>query len=77
MIGISSSQYKSNVMDFDVDKLTILFMVGYERPSYDPNINHISLRIQYARNWYEYMGGVENYNRRCRRIVLWKNKYRQ
>lgn len=57
MIGVTPSQYKTNSINFSVDKLTILFMVGYERPSYDPNVNHIATRKTYARNWYEYISG--------------------
>lgn len=55
MIGITASEFKSNSMNFSVDKLTILFMAGYERPSYNPDINHIETRKAFARNWYSYI----------------------
>lgn len=58
MIGVTPSEFKTNSINFSVDKLTILFMVGYERPSYDPNVNHIATRKQYAQSWYQYMGGT-------------------
>jgi len=58
MIGITSSQFKSNSMNFSLDKLTILFMVGRLRPSYDPSINHINTRKMMAGLWYDYMGGI-------------------
>ena len=57
MINITGSQFLSNSMDWSSDKLAVLFMAAYERPSYDPNINHYDLRMQYALNWFEYMGG--------------------
>lgn len=58
MIGISGSDFLNNTMNWTPDKLAVLFMAGYERPSYDPNINHYANRMQNALNWYEYMGGV-------------------
>lgn len=58
MINISSSQFKTNSMHFNLDKLTILFMVGRLRPSYDPAINHINTRKMLATYWLEYMGGT-------------------
>ncbi len=57
MIGISGQDFLNNTMNWNPDKLAILFMAGYERPSYDPNINHYENRKQYALNWYSYMGG--------------------
>lgn len=57
MVGISGNQFKANSMGWDVRKLTIMFMVGYERPDYDPAVNHISARIQYADYWYQYFSG--------------------
>lgn len=77
MIGITASQFKTNEMNFSLDKLTILFMIGYERPSYDPDVNHIATRIQFAINWYYYITGQLPYyklKRNGRRIILWKNK---
>lgn len=58
MIGITPEQFLSNSMNWSPDKLAVLFMAGYERPSYDPDINHYANRQQYALNWLSYMGGV-------------------
>lgn len=58
MIGITGNDFIHNTMGWTPDKLAVLFMAGYERPSYDPNINHYTNRQQYALNWFTYMGGV-------------------
>ena len=58
MIGITGQQFLSNEMNWTPSKLAILFMAGYERPSYDPEVNHWQLRQQWADYWFEYMGGV-------------------
>lgn len=58
MIGISGLDFLDNTMNWTPDKLAVLFMAGYERPSYDPLINHYANRKQYALNWYSYMGGI-------------------
>lgn len=58
MIGITGQQFLDNFMNWTPDKLAILFMTCYERPSYDPSINHYEQRKQNALNWFEYMGGV-------------------
>lgn len=58
MIGVTGQQFLDNTMGWDADKLAIMFMSGYERPSYDPNVNHYTLRMQYALEWYQYMGGI-------------------
>ena len=58
MIGITGQQFLDNSMNWTPDKLAVMFMAGYERPSYDPSINHYDLRMQYALNWYSYMGGI-------------------
>lgn len=58
MIGIKGSQFLSNEMGWSPSKLAVLFMACYERPSYDPDVNHYKRRQQYAEEWYEYMGGV-------------------
>lgn len=58
MVGITGEQFKSNSMNWEADKLALMFMVGYERPSYDPDTNHIAKRKSDALTWYEYMGGV-------------------
>lgn len=57
MIGVTGYQFKQNQMQWDVGKLAILFMVAFERPSYDPNKNHWQLRQEYAKSWYEYLTG--------------------
>lgn len=56
MIGITGRQFLDNEMGWPPDKLAIMFMAGYERPSYDPNVNHYTTRMQNALNWYVYMG---------------------
>ena len=58
MVGITAEQFKSNSMNWAPDKLALMFMVGYERPSYDPDTNHIARRKADALTWYDYMGGV-------------------
>lgn len=58
MIGITGQQFISNEMQWSPDKLALMFMVGYERPSYDPDVNHIDRRMEDAIKWYEYMGGI-------------------
>ena len=49
MIGITPTQFKTNSMNFSIYDLCTLFMVGYERPNYNPNVNHIAERKSYAR----------------------------
>ena len=58
MIGITGGQFISNSMGWTADKLAIMFMAGYERPSYDPSINHYQARMSYALAWKQYMGGI-------------------
>lgn len=58
MIGITGEQFLRNSMGWDEQKLAIMFMIGYERPSYNPDINHVAARKQYASNWLAFMGGV-------------------
>lgn len=55
MIGVTGQDFLDNTMNWEPDKLAIMFMAGYERPSYDPSINHYQTRMQNALNWYEYM----------------------
>lgn len=57
MIGITPEQFKSNSMAWNPDKLAILFMVAYERPSRDPATNHADQRKVNANNWYQYYTG--------------------
>ena len=58
MIGITGQQFLDNQMNWTPDKLAVMFMAGYERPSYDPNVNHYQTRMQNALNWFTYMGGI-------------------
>lgn len=58
MIGLTGFDFLTNSMNWNPDKLAILFMACYERPSYNPDINHYQARQQYANFWYEYMGGI-------------------
>lgn len=57
MIGITPEQLKVNSMGWKPDKLAILFMAAYERPSYDPATNHAEKRKANANYWYEYYTG--------------------
>lgn len=57
MIGITPEEFKSNSMGWNPDKLAILFMAAYERPSYDPDTNHAGKRKAYANYWYDYYTG--------------------
>lgn len=54
MIGITPEQFRCNSMGWNPDKLAILFMAAYERPSYDPDTNHVEKRKANANYWYEY-----------------------
>lgn len=58
MVGITGEQFLSNEMGWAPDKLAVLFMAAYERPSYDPDVNHYQNRMSYALAWLTYMGGV-------------------
>lgn len=58
MIGITGQQFLSNSMGWSADKLAIMFMAGYERPSYDPSVNHYQARMSNALAWKQYMQGV-------------------
>lgn len=58
MIGVTGSQFITNEMGWTADKMALMFMVGYERPAYDPSVNHIDRRKADALKWFEYMGGV-------------------
>ena len=58
MIGITGINFLNNTMNWSPDKLAILFMACYERPSYDPNINHYENRQTFALNWYRFMGNI-------------------
>lgn len=58
MIGVTGNDFLHNTMNWNPEKLAVMFMAGYERPSYNPLINHYQNRMQYARNWFNFMGGV-------------------
>lgn len=58
MIGVTGQEWAGNSGNHDVKWLTIMFMVGRLRPSYDPDVNYISGRIEWAEKWFEYMGGI-------------------
>lgn len=55
MIGVTASDFIANTMNWPSDKLAIMFMVGFERPSYDPTLNHYQARMQSALNWESYV----------------------
>lgn len=57
MIGVTGDEFLYNTLNWSPSKLAIMFMSGYERPSYDPNVNHYEKRMQFAEEWYVYMGG--------------------
>lgn len=58
MIGVTGSEFLSNAMQWTPDKLAIMFMAGYERPTYDPDGNHYDFRMAKALEWFTYMGGI-------------------
>lgn len=64
MVGITGQQFLSNSMNWSADKLAVLFMTCYERPSTNPATNHYTQRKQNALNWLQFMGGVTAYNPR-------------
>ena len=57
MVGITGNDFLYNTMNWRPDKLAILFMAGYERPSYSPDVNHYTARQTNALNWFNYMSG--------------------
>ena len=59
MVGITGEQFLNNSMNWSPQKLAILFMACYERPSTDPDVNHYLNRQVYAGNWYNYSGENE------------------
>lgn len=58
MIGKTGADFLFNTMNWSADKLAVQFMASYERPSYDPKVNHYKKRMQYALEWLDYMGGI-------------------
>lgn len=59
MIGVTPQEFKENSMNQTPAWLAIMFMVGYERPSYDTSKNHYDRRINSANKWYTYFSGHE------------------
>lgn len=57
MVNVSAIEFKENIKGWSVSKMAIMFMVGYLRPSYNPEKNHWKLRQQFAENWYEFFSG--------------------
>lgn len=57
MIGITPAQFRDNFMRWRPDTLAVLFMAAYERPSYDPTVNHVASRKEDALFWFDYIGG--------------------
>ena len=81
MIGISGQDFINNTMNWSADKLAIMFMAGYERPSYNPLVNHYIQRMQNALNWLSYMGGVTppiptNWKRNKYNFILFNRRRR-
>lgn len=59
MIGVTPEQFKTNTMNQTPAWLAIMFMVGYERPDYNPDTNHYTRRQESANKWYTYFTGHE------------------
>ncbi len=64
--GLSSPDYdghRYSAADWsgseDIETATMAFMALFERPSYDPSINHIDRRIEDARSYYEQFKDAE------------------
>lgn len=74
MIGITGQQFLTNQMNWTPDKLAILFMSAYERPSYNPIENHYILRIAKAIKWYNYFGGYYSKKKSKFPFVLYRRK---
>lgn len=56
MVGTTGTEWAGNSGNHSVEWLTICFMACRLRPSYDPDVNHISSRIEYANTWADYVG---------------------
>ena len=81
MVGISGDDFLHNTMNWSPEKLAIMFMAGYERPSYNPLINHYIQRQANARSWFNFMSGVtpptpENRRKRGYNFVLFNRRRR-
>ena len=67
MGGSSSSMYDGNSYTYndwknasDIETATVAFMALFERPSYDPEINHMSERLSAANDYYNQYQGIES-----------------
>ena len=58
MVGITGQEFLDNSRNFTADKLAVCFMACYERPSYNPSVNHSSARQERALKWLEFMDGI-------------------
>lgn len=56
MIGLTGYEFAGNSGNHSVEWLTIAYMACRLRPSYDPDVNHISSRISFAETWADYVG---------------------
>lgn len=57
MVGLTPQEFLYNTRGWSPQKLAIAFMVCYERPSYDPDVNHVAYREQRASFWFNYLQG--------------------
>lgn len=75
MIGITGTEFIYNTMGWTPDKLAVLFMAGYERPSYDPSVNHYQNRKTNALRWYQYISGTVTFTPRLNTSGMAGSKY--
>ena len=72
MIGITGEQFCKNPMGWDPGKLAVMFMVGFERPDYDPEVNHWTRRVADAGAWYQFLTGhPPTPTRKFSKLPLW------
>ena len=64
MIGITGTDFLNNSMNWTSDKLAIMFMASYERPSYDPSVNHYQQRMANALAWEQYISSLSTFTPR-------------
>lgn len=75
MVGITGQQFLRNTMGWSPDKLAILFMTCYERPSTNPSVNHYTQRQQNALSWYSYLSGSSTFTPRLNSNGISNNPY--
>lgn len=75
MVGITGQDFIKNTMRWNPSKLATLFMVCYERPSTNPNVNHANRRRNDAQVWISYMGGITEYTPRLSKSGMLGAKY--